>query len=144
MNFLIHSIVLLICFTLLFSMQFFMGFCFCHGTGYPWLSSMPHLTLFRYNFVNTPRVPCEKCQWRCGWEYPRSISSHKDLVDSFSLHIYWCMTDFLLGDHDSKVYVANMEPTWGRQDPGGPHVGPHGPCYLGIWKHVTCDKCISI
>ena len=24
---------------------------------------------------------------------------------------------------DSKVYGANMRPTWGRQDPGGPHVG---------------------
>ena len=22
---------------------------------------------------------------------------------------------------DSKVYVANMWPIWGRQDPGGPH-----------------------
>ena len=25
---------------------------------------------------------------------------------------------------DSKVYGANMGPTWGRQDPGGPHVEP--------------------
>ena len=25
---------------------------------------------------------------------------------------------------DSKVHVANMGPIWGRQDPGGPHVGP--------------------
>ena len=25
---------------------------------------------------------------------------------------------------DSKVYEANMGPIWGRQDPGGPHVGP--------------------
>ena len=24
---------------------------------------------------------------------------------------------------DSKVNGANMEPIWGRQDPGGPHVG---------------------
>ena len=24
---------------------------------------------------------------------------------------------------DSKVHGANMGPTWGRQDPGGPHVG---------------------
>ena len=29
-------------------------------------------------------------------------------------------------DHnpDSKVHGANMGPIWGRQDPGGPHVGP--------------------
>ena len=25
---------------------------------------------------------------------------------------------------DSKVHEAYMGPTWGRQDPGGPHVGP--------------------
>ena len=25
---------------------------------------------------------------------------------------------------DSKVHGANMGPTWGRQDPGVPHVGP--------------------
>ena len=25
---------------------------------------------------------------------------------------------------DSKVYGANMGPTWGRQDPGGPKIGP--------------------
>ena len=24
---------------------------------------------------------------------------------------------------DSKVHGANMGPIWGRQDPGGPHVG---------------------
>ena len=32
---------------------------------------------------------------------------------------------------DNKVYGANMGPTWDRQDPGGPHVGPQLPCYLG-------------
>ena len=31
---------------------------------------------------------------------------------------------------DSKVYGANMEPIWGRQDPGGPHVGPMN---FAIW-----------
>ena len=25
---------------------------------------------------------------------------------------------------DNKVHGANMGPFWGRQDPGGPHVGP--------------------
>ena len=28
------------------------------------------------------------------------------------------------GYPDNKVYGANMGPTWGWQDPGGPHVGP--------------------
>ena len=34
---------------------------------------------------------------------------------------------------DSKVHGANMGPTWGRQDPGGPHVGPMN---LAIWEHL--------
>ena len=31
---------------------------------------------------------------------------------------------------DSKVHGANMGHTWGRQDPGDPHVGPMN---LAIW-----------
>ena len=31
---------------------------------------------------------------------------------------------------DSKIHGANMGPSWGRQDPGGPHVGP---MKLAIW-----------
>ena len=31
---------------------------------------------------------------------------------------------------DCKVHGANMGPTWGWQDPGGPHVGPMN---LAIW-----------
>ena len=35
---------------------------------------------------------------------------------------------------DSKVHGANMGSTWGRQDPGGPHVGPMN---LVIWVILT-------
>ena len=31
---------------------------------------------------------------------------------------------------DSKVHGANLGPIWGRQDPGGPHVGPMN---LELW-----------
>ena len=31
---------------------------------------------------------------------------------------------------DSKVHGAKMGPIWGRQDPGGPHVGPMN---FAIW-----------
>ena len=31
---------------------------------------------------------------------------------------------------DSKVHAANMGSIWGRQNPGGPHVGPMN---LAIW-----------
>ena len=34
---------------------------------------------------------------------------------------------------DSKVHGANMGPIWGRQDPGGPHVGPMN---FGIWDCI--------
>ena len=33
---------------------------------------------------------------------------------------------------DSKVHWANMGPIWGRQDPGGPHVGPMN---FAIWLY---------
>ena len=32
---------------------------------------------------------------------------------------------------DSMVHGTNMGPTWGRQDPGGPHVGPMNLAILG-------------
>ena len=43
---------------------------------------------------------------------------------------------------DSKVHGANMGPIWGRQDPGGPHVGPIN---FAIWVclyifHITYMK----
>ena len=37
---------------------------------------------------------------------------------------------------DSKVHGANMGPIWGRQDPGGPHVGPMN---LAIWDAGAAD-----
>ena len=35
------------------------------------------------------------------------------------------------GDPDSRVHGANMGPIWGRQDPGGPHVGPMNFAFWG-------------
>ena len=37
------------------------------------------------------------------------------------------------GNPDSKVNGANMGPIWGRQDPGGPHVGP---IIFAIWETI--------
>ena len=33
-------------------------------------------------------------------------------------------SEILVAIPDSKVYGVYVGPTWGRQDPGGPHVGP--------------------
>ena len=50
---------------------------------------------------------------------------------------------------DSKVHGANMGPTWGRQDPGGPHVGLMN---LVIWGYhglsatsqvFICNRCLE-
>ena len=38
---------------------------------------------------------------------------------------------------DSKVLGANMGPIWGRQDPGGPHVGPWTLLYLGSFVDIN-------
>ena len=38
----------------------------------------------------------------------------------------------MLVSPDSKVPGANMGPIWGRQDPGGPHVGPRN---FAFWDH---------
>ena len=38
-----------------------------------------------------------------------------------------------LATPDSKVHGANMRPIWGRQDPGGPHVGPMNFAVWGTW-----------
>ena len=35
---------------------------------------------------------------------------------------------------DSKFHGANMGPIWGRQDPGGPHVGPMN---FAIWDVIA-------
>ena len=35
---------------------------------------------------------------------------------------------------DSNVHGANMGPIWGRQDPGGPHVGPMN---FAIWDRFS-------
>ena len=41
---------------------------------------------------------------------------------------------------DSKVHGANMRPIWGRQHPGGPHVGPMN---FVIWDTNLLWKCVQ-
>ena len=45
----------------------------------------------------------------------------------------------LFSTPDSKFHGANMGPIWGRQDPGGPHVGPIN---FAIWDLLHANiKC---
>ena len=40
------------------------------------------------------------------------------------LAILWALYQRYNSNPQRKVHGANMGPIWGRQDPGGPHVGP--------------------
>ena len=51
----------------------------------------------------------------------------------FVLHVGKWGLYGLYCDPDSKVYGANMGPIWGRQDPGGAHVGPMN---FDIWEYI--------
>ena len=46
------------------------------------------------------------------------------------------LTDTRWNHPDSKVHGANMGLTWGRQDPGGPHVGHMN---IAICAHFEYD-----
>ena len=67
---------------------------------------------------------------------------------------YWCFVRWLvdrssINTPDNKVHGANMGPIWGRQDPGGPHVGPTN---FAIWDsksylpitYTFCDERTSM
>ena len=41
---------------------------------------------------------------------------------------------------DSDVHGANMGPIWGRQDPGGPHVGPMKFAIWGVYGLMDCGQ----
>ena len=60
-----------------------------------------------------------------------------------SIPYHWCLHDWTKKTAsnfpDSKAHGANMGPTWGRQDPGGPHVGPMN---LAIWVVIPCHSCL--
>ena len=69
-------------------------------------------------------------QWE-GWGGGTDTEYHRDCFRGIQccssneyLHTVW-------DNPDSKVHGANKGPNWGRQDPGGPHVGPMN---LAIWE----------
>ena len=45
--------------------------------------------------------------------------TYKDMI-SFVIHV----SILKITAPDNKIHEANMGPVWGRQDPGGSHVGP--------------------
>ena len=73
-------------------------------------------------------VPWQQGQFSNFKEGPRNIPER------------YMTADILTGEKitystpDSKVHGANMGPIWGRQDPGGPHVGPMN---FAIWENSS-------
>ena len=45
---------------------------------------------------------------------------------------------------DRKVHGTNMGPTWGREDPGGPHVGPVNFAIWGIHVIGSVNECSRV
>ena len=55
---------------------------------------------------------------------------------------YWeCFVSSKSDFPDNKVHGANMGPIWGRQDPGGPHVGPMN---FAIWLVFSFCCCCAV
>ena len=50
---------------------------------------------------------------------------------SNGMFVQFEVTAFLWTNINSKAHWANMGPIWGRQDPGGPHVGPMN---FAVWE----------
>ena len=67
---------------------------------------------------------------RCpGTKLLQAISKHKHMLTWLKLHVTHMVPD-------SKVHGANMGSIWGRQDPGGPHVGPMNLAIWGITQYI--------
>ena len=80
--------------------------------------------------------------WSTRWmrrKHDAQATSHTTELSIFAPNsvevIVWTEKDHVGGRiyADSKVHGANTWPTWGRWDPGGPHVGPMN---LAIWVYT--------
>ena len=65
------------------------------------------------------------------WSLSQDIITHLNV--NLSVILKWVAETWLYDSPDSKVHGAYMGPTWGWQDPGGPHVGPMN---LAIWEGI--------
>ena len=67
----------------------------------------------------------------CVFCFDHAAATPKEHVFHRAWHVYlWDLAAVYHAHPNSKVDGANMGPTWGGQDPGGPHVGPMN---FAIW-----------
>ena len=74
------------------------------------------------------------------WVFSADINSDDFIntpMTSMRLQHYLISCREAIMNPDSKVHGANMGPIWGRQDPGGPHVGPMN---FAIWVVQASSK----
>ena len=71
-----------------------------------------------------------------------SVHSCHVVIMPQNMHVKQTLYHYLTENHnanfaipDSKVHGAYMGPTWGWQDPGGPHVGPMNLAIRDHWWH---------
>ena len=71
---------------------------------------------------------------RCTYIWRALYIALRSIARKWYLHCYRTTYSTTVNYPDSKVYGANMGPIWGRQDPGGPHVGPMN---FAIWVAIV-------
>ena len=80
---------------------------------------------------------------RTNGNHPRVISeeaSQQQIAEFIQISHGPIHLSFIGTDPDSKVHGANMGPIWGRQAPGGPHVGPMNFVIWGVTAYGTPSK----
>ena len=65
------------------------------------------------------------------WKRIERTKQQNDTMTSYFCGHATACARLVQKNHDSKVHGVNMGPIWGRQDPGGPHVGPMN---SAIWE----------
>ena len=65
------------------------------------------------------------------WNFFNWPSKHKKCPNAYQMCILMILTDRFMEMYQCGHRGPNVGPTWGRQDPGGPHVGHNKLCHLG-------------
>ena len=76
-----------------------------------------------------------QCPWVAIYLHSQFLSCIPTMTSGSILISKWCCLWWWSAKNpDSQVRGANMVPIWGRQVPGGPHVGPMN---FAIWEYIT-------
>ena len=79
--------------------------------------------------------------WRLGLQVLVLLTRWLCSLECVRMCVDLCEWKHQCRDPDSKVCGANMGPTWGRQDPGAPHVDPTN---LAVWECMLYQFIIII